>query len=348
MKGFFRQEILDAPFYRVDHDVGVKLSQNECPWDIPLALKVKISERLLKIDWNRYPLTELLQLQKKIARWHGIMADQVAIANGSNVLIQALVNIIPQQGKVLILDPTFVVYEMQAALAGHKVIKVPLSENFELLTEKTLATIKKEGPNLVLIANPNAPTGTLFDKMSLHRILEAAKCPVVIDEAYYPFTDETVLSWLNDFDHLIVMRTFSKAFALAGVRCGYLMGAGELTEQLEKFLMSFRLSTLAIAIVEEVIDNHAYVKEYAQKIVAERSRVFAEMQKIDNVHVFHSAANFLLFRVPDAAQLAKKLMKGGIIVRNVGNGGALENCLRVGIGSPQDNDTFLSVLKKSL
>jgi len=348
MKNFFRKEILSGKVYRVDHDEGVKLSQNECPWDIPIDLKVKITERLLKTDWNRYPLTELLDIQKKLAKWHGVLPDQIAVANGSNVLIQALINVIPRSSKVLIVDPTFVIYEMQAKLNGNKVIKVPLSEDFELLTEKTLATIKKEKPGIVFIPNPNAPTGTLFDKKSLHRIIQAAECPVVIDEAYYPFTEETVISWLEDFDNLIVMRTFSKAFALAGIRFGYLIADPDIAPQIEKFLMTFRLSNVTLAIIDEIIGNEDYVKDYVSDIVKERGRVFAELQKYDDIRVFHSEANFLLFRVPNAPALAQQLMTDGIIIRNICNDDSLKNCLRVAIGAPEENDAFLDALKRHM
>ena len=340
MNNYIRKEVQDAQLYQVKHAEGIKLNQNECPWDVPIELKVKICERLLKTDWNRYPVDDLVMLQKKIAKLHGLTPDQIVLANGSNVLIQALVNIIPMHHKILILDPTFSIYEMEAQLHGNTVIKVPLSEDFELLAERTLTEIKKQKPGLVFIANPNAPTGTLFDKRSLYRIIQMAPCPVVIDEAYYPFTEETVIEWLSDFDNLIILRTFSKAFALAGVRCGYLISNPELAQHVEKFLMTFRFSKVSSVILEEVLDNHDYLKGYVKKIVKERGRLFSKMQKIEGVQVYPSEANFLLFKVADPGAVAKKLLEQKVLVRNISEPGPLENCLRVGVGSDEETTSF--------
>lgn len=348
MKQFFRQEILDSVLYHVDHVDGIKLNQNESPWDIPLDLKVRITERLIKANFNRYPVDDLVRLATKIATPLGVTPDQIVISNGSNTIIQALINVIDVRSKILTVDPTFVVYELQAILHGNKIIKVPLSDEFELNTEQMLTAISKEKPGLIFIANPNAPTGSLFDKASLYKIIQMAQCPVVIDEAYYPFTAETVVDWLKDFDNLIVLRTFSKAMALAGVRCGYMIADPEVATQVEKFLMSFRLSVITTTIIEEALDHQDYAQTYIQKIVKERGRLFAEMQKIEPVRVFPSEANFLLFRLENAAEICKKLMTAQVLIRNVGNDGMLKNCLRVSVGTTEENDQFLAALKKVL
>ncbi len=350
MKQFFRPEIVEAALYHVDHVDGVKLNQNESPWDIPLDLKVRITERLIKTNFNRYPIDDLVVLAKKIADklGHDIKPEQVVVSNGSNTIIQALINVIDQHSKILILDPTFVVYELQANLHGNKVIKVPLSEDFELLTEKTLTTIKKEKPGLIFIANPNAPTGSLFEKSSLYKIIQLAQCPVVIDEAYHPFTAETVIDWLKDFENLIVLRTFSKAMALAGIRAGYMVGHPEAAAQVEKFLMSFRLPVVTTVILDEALDFPDYTAGYVEKILKERARLFAEMQKIEKIRVFPSEANFLLFRTENAGEVCKKLMEEKMLIRNVGATEALKNCLRVSVGTPDENDQFLATLKKVL
>lgn len=342
---YFKKEIQEAGLYRLMHQEGVKLNQNESPWDIPLDTKVRITERLLKTDWNRYPLDDFIELTENLAKYYGVQPNQICVSNGSNTLIQAIVQCIPSKSKVLILDPTFVIYEMQAVLNGNKVIKVPLSEDFELLTERTLTTIKKEKPGLIFIPNPNAPTGTLFDKRSLYRIIEMADCPVVIDEAYYPFTEETVIEWLADFENLIVMRTFSKALALAGIRFGSIIARAEMAEQIEKFLMTFRISKITCVIINEVLKDTSYMQDYVKKIVKERGRLFSELQKIPGVEVFPSEANFLLFRLEESQTIFEGLCRDKVLVRNVNNDGPLKNCLRVAVGTPEENDLFLTTLK---
>lgn len=348
MERYFRPEVLESTLYSVPGIEGVKLNQNECPWDIPLDLKVRITERLIRTDWNRYPVDDLVTLQKRLADVYGVDFDQIVVSNGSNTIIQALINVIPVKSKVLILDPSFVVYEMEARLHGNPLVKVPLSEDFELLPERTLAAIKKERPGLVLIANPNAPTGTLFDKRSLYRIIQTARCPVVIDEAYYPFTQETVIEWLADFKNLVILRTLSKAYALAGVRFGFLIAHREIASGVEKFLMTFRISSITTAIVDEVLSHPGYADEYRARILKERGRLFSRMQTMAGVQVFPSEANFLLFRVNNAGNVHKKLMEEKILVRNVDDGARLKNCLRVAVGAPEENDRFVAALKKIL
>lgn len=345
---YFKKEILDAKLYRLMHQDGVKLNQNESPWDVPLDIKVRITEKLLKLDWNRYPLEDFVSVTNSVAKFYGVQPDQICISNGSNTLIQAIIQCVPAKAKVLILDPTFSIYEMQADLNGNKVIKVPLSEEFELLPEKTLATIKKEKPGLIFIANPNAPTGTLFDKRSLYRIIESADCPVVIDEAYYPFTEETVIDWLKDFENLIVMRTFSKALALAGIRFGAIIAQPQVANQIEKFLMTFRLSRITCLIVNEILKDPSYMKDYVSKIVKERGKLFSELQKISGIEVFPSEANFLLFRVDDATSVYENLIRDKVLIRNVSNNDSLKNCLRVAVGTVEENELFLTALKENL
>ena len=347
MKKYFRNEILSNDLYHVEYQPGVKLNQNESPWDVPLELKVQITERLIKTDWNRYPVDDdYKQIKETLAREHGVLPNQVVLSNGSNTIIQALVNIISPTSKIILLDPSFSVYELQANLHGNKVIKVPLSEDFELLTEKTISTIKKERPGLVMIANPNSPTGTLFDKKSLYRIIQTANCPVVIDEAYFYFTAETVMEWMSEFDNLIILRSLSKAMALAGVRFGYAITHYEIAHNIEKFLIPYRMSRITCITVEEILKNPTYVTEYTQNIVKERGRLFSKLQTIEGVRVFPSEAIYLLLKIENASAIAQKLMEENVLVRNIDNGTTLKDCLRVTVGTPDENDTFLMTLKK--
>lgn len=347
---YFRKEVINSSLYKVNPEKGIKLNQNESPWDIPTELKVQITEKIIKTDLNRYPLAEVIQLKKKIAKKNDVLADQVVISNGSNVLLQGFVNATSHKhrGKVLILDPSFGVYEHQAELFGNKVIKIPLTEKFAIPIEKVLQAIKKENPTLILIANPNAPTGNLFDRESLYRIVKAAKCITVIDEAYFPFSDETVIDWIQDFPHLFVLRTFSKAFAMAGVRLGYAIGDSEMVYQLEKALMPFSVSKLTCLVGDVILDHVDYVQDYVKKIVKERNRVFSELQKLPQIHPFPSDSNYILIRFEDSNHVFKQLLHEGVILRNVADDNLLQNCLRFSIGTPEENDRCLEVLKKIL
>lgn len=347
---YIRKDILELPAYKVPqaYENAIKLDQNECPWDLPIELKVAISERLIKIDFNRYPLNEVIDLRKKIAKSNRVLPDQVCLSEGSNVILQALVNLTAHRGKVLILNPSFAVYRDQAKVFGCELIGVDLYENFTLPVEALLNAMRTDKPDIVFIANPNAPTGNLFERDSLFRVLKAARCLVVIDEAYYPFSNETLVDWLAEFPNLVLVRTFSKAFAMAGVRLGYAMGDAEIMDGLEKVLMPFRISSLTCAVADQVLQNTHYVKDYMTLILKERQRLFTEMKMMDHITVFASDANFFLFRVANANRTFKALAQKGVIVRNVSDEGLLKNCLRVTVGSPKENEVFLKVLAETL
>lgn len=346
MDNFFRKEVLDAPLYTLSVEKGIKLNQNESPWDLPMSLKVSIIERLVQTDFNRYPLEDPIALKKQLAKYYGVMVDQIVMANGTNVLIQALVNATSHQNKVLLVDPTFSVYEIQAKLFGNTVIKVPLNDDFSLPVERMIRTIKQEQPSLVFIPNPNAPTGNLFDKQSLHRIISAANCLVVIDEAYYPFSHETVIEWLGEFHNLVILRTFSKAFALAGARFGFALCDSEVSHNLEKVLLPFCVSRLTCAVIEEILKKTKFMDQYVKDLNKERDRLLAQMQEIQQIKVFNSHANYILFKVENASIVFQKLLKQGVIVRNVSDDSFLKDCLRVTVGTADENKAFIKALQK--
>ena len=155
LKDYFRQEVIDLPAYHLDSHKGVKLNQNESPWDIPVELKAMVVEKILQVPWNRYPLGDLLVLKKKMAKYLGVWPDNLVFANGSNVLIQTLTFATCIDRTVLVVDPTFGVYEIEAKLFGNKVVRVPLREDFSLPKDQLIRTIKKERPGIIFIAKEN-------------------------------------------------------------------------------------------------------------------------------------------------------------------------------------------------
>lgn len=347
---YIRDDIANLPPYKVPqaHEGLIKLDQNECPWDLPIELKVAISERLIKTDFNRYPLSEVLDLRKKMAKINRVLPDQVCLAEGSNILIQALIQVTQKKRKVMVLNPSFGLYRLQALAFGSEVISVNLYENFTLPIESLLSALKTHKPDILFIPNPNAPTGNLFERASLYKILSSASCLVVIDEAYYPFSNETLVDWLGEFPHLVLLRTFSKAFAMAGVRLGYAMGDPEVLDGLEKIMIPFRVPSLTCAIADEVLNNTKYVQDYMNLILKERQRLFTEMKIMEKITVFASDANFFLFRVPNADRVFKALLQKGVVIRNVSDTDLLKNCLRVSVGSPKENEVFLKALQDVL
>lgn len=345
---FIRKEILDLPSYHLDEHPGIKLNQNESPWDIPIPLKAEIIENLLKTSWNRYPLGDMLHLKKKMAKHLGVWPDNLVFANGSNVLIQALILATSVCEKILTFDPTFGLFEIQGNALANKVHRVELEHDFSIPIDNTLKAIKKINPRLIYISNPNAPTGNLFDSESIKKIIKAANCLVVVDEAYYPFSGLTLLPWMKHYDNLVLIRTFSKAFALGGLRLGWMIAEPEVARAVQKCLLPFCVSKMTHVIALTVLDNMSYVDDYAKKIIGERERVFKEMSGLINMVVHKSDANFILFETREADRVFKKLLAQGVIVRSLNDRRRLTNALRVTIGSDEENNAFLKALRKAL
>lgn len=343
---FFRKEVLELPAYHVPPQDGIKLNQNESPWDIPAPLKALVVENLLKTPWNRYPLEDPLLLKKKLAKALGLWADNLVFANGSNVLIQALIVATSIENRVMVVDPTFSVYELEAKLLGNKVTRFPLEPDFSLNFDNFFKTMRKDRPKIIFIPNPNAPTGNLFPAETLRKVIESFGGLVVVDEAYYPFSGSTIIDWVKQYDNLVVLRTFSKAFALGGLRLGYLAADPEVAGQIEKCLLPFRVSRLVHVTAMTLLDHPEFVDDYVKAIITERNRLAADMAAIAGVTVHPSHTNFILFEVEDSTKTFEDLLAKKIIVRQVNDGRRLTNALRVSVGTKEENDAFLAALKK--
>lgn len=346
---FIRKEVLDCPAYPAPQGEGsIKLNQNESPWDIPVAVKMKIAERFLNRSWNRYPEAEPTTLRKQLAQYLGVWPDNLVIGNGSNTLVQTLLLAIAMRKKVLVLKPSFSLYYLQSRLFSNELVEVPLTADFTLDLKAVLLAIAKENPQLIFIANPNAPTGSLFQKTDLLEIVKRAPCPVVIDEAYYPFSNVTMIDSIKKFPRLIVLRTFSKAFSMAGIRLGYLVADVELAEQIAKIMVPFSVSSLAQIVAEVVLEDSSWIDGHVKVIRAERDRLYHELGQIAKLRVFPSQANFLLFRVPSAKGVFRKLLEHDVLIRDVSDNDTLADCLRVSVGNEEENAQFLKALHKVL
>ena len=344
---YFRPEILREEAYHLDsYPDAIKLNQNELPWDLPAELKDELFARLRELPFRRYPLPQPMALKRRLAEQLALKPSQLEFSNGSNVMIQALILATAWKGRVLILDPTFSVYEIEAKLFGNKVVKVALPEpDFGFPLSKILGEIRKRRPNLIFLANPNAPTGTLFPAEAILEVVKRAPCLVVVDEAYFQFSKVTLLSALKKSPNLIVLRTFSKGFGLGGVRIGYLAAAEKIAENVSKVLLPYCLSALSETTAHFVLDHADHFEGAVAQVLAERDRMLGAMRAMPKIQVFETAANFILFRVKSSKACFSHLLKAGILVRDVSNHGSLKNCLRVSVGRPEENEAFLAALR---
>ncbi len=347
MAAKIRTQVRKLAGYHLDQpDCRIKLNQNESPYDLPMGLKTRILGRLAQLPWNRYPSPYAAALREKIAVQVGWKTEGVLLANGSNVLTQAVVAAIAVGGKVMAPVPSFSLYELYGRLYNNKVVKVPLDAEFSLDGERFIKAMKKQRPNLTFIPNPNAPTGNLFSTKVLKELIQAAPGYIVIDEAYYPFSGATLVPMLRRHPQLLILRTFSKAFSLGGVRIGYLLGNPQTIREVRKVVPPFCLNALAETIAGAVLDSPKYVDKLVDEINRERHKVFVALRKLPGITPFPSHANFILFRARKPKAIFRGLLKKGILIRDVSDSGPLKNCLRVSIGTPKENQAFLRVMNQ--
>jgi histidinol-phosphate aminotransferase len=242
-------------------------------------------------------------------------------------------------------SPTFVMYGMNAVFSRMRAVPVPLREDFSLDADAFIARMREEQPALVFLAYPNNPTGVLYPEADVARVIEAAPGLVVLDEAYHVFAGKTFMGALSQYPNLVVLRTVSK-LGLAGIRLGYLAGRPEWIGELNKVRQVYNVSVLTQAAATFMLEHLDVLEAQAAEIRAERTKLHAALSALPGLTVFPSAANFFLLRVADAARSYEGLKRQGVLVRSLHPG--LANCLRVTVGTPDENRILLNALKEAL
>lgn len=356
IENIIRPEIRAQAGYHVQDAAGfVKLDAMENPYSLPDDLRAELGARLAQAALNRYPAS-YVPLKEKICASAGVPAGfGVVLGNGSDELISILSVACARPGaKVLAPVPGFVMYAMSARLAGLEFIGVPLKSDFALDKAAMLAAVAEHKPAITYLAYPNNPTGNLFDAGDMVAVIEAVGDTgvVVVDEAYQPFAQTSFLPRLPQFNNLVVMRTVSK-LGLAGIRLGYMAAADALLTEFDKVRPPYNVNVLTQTTAEFLLDHVDVLDAQAASLRAEREKLAAALAGLPGVEVFPSAANFLLLRVQNAAVNAdtvfSRLLERKILTKNVGKMHALlQNCLRVTVGTPQENTLFLDALRAAL
>ena len=349
VKSLVRAEIRALEAYHVPAAGDlIKLDAMENPWPWPDSLRSSWLDQLKTIELNRYPdpMAASLQAAMRLAMSVPESAS-VILGNGSDELIQMIVQTVAAPGRsVLAPEPTFVMYRQIAAVAGMAFVSIPLQQDFSLDAKATLDAIKQQQPAVTFLAYPNNPTGNLFDAAAIKAILAAAEGLVVIDEAYAPFTDASFMQALQGSDNLLVLRTVSK-MGLAGLRLGLLAGARVWLEQIDKTRLPYNIGSLNQATGLFAMQHKQVFDEQAEKIRDARAELFSGLQAMPALTVFPSEANFILFRVPPnhADVIYQGLQQAGILIKNLhGSADSLRDCLRVTVGLPEENTSFLAAL----
>ena len=347
-----RDEIRALSAYHVAPARGmVKLDAMENPYTLPAALRAALGERLAAVDVNRYPDPTGEGVKAALRTAMAIPASLgILLGNGSDEILQIATLALAKPGAcVLSVEPSFVMYRLAALAAGMRYVGVALREDFSLDEDAVIAAIARQRPALTWIAYPNNPTGNLFPREAILRIVAASPGLVAVDEAYHAFSGgASLLDEVGRHPNLILVRTVSK-LGLAGVRLGFAIAAPEWIAELEKLRMPYNVSSLDAAAAELLLAHHRVFAEQTQAIVAERGRVERALDRLARARRFASAANFVLVRVPDAPAAFEALRQRGILVRTFhGSHPLLAHCLRLTVGTPDENTRMLEALAAAL
>ncbi|HYF57747.1 MAG TPA: histidinol-phosphate transaminase [Burkholderiaceae bacterium] len=346
-----RPEVLALSAYHVPPSAGlIKLDAMENPYRLPPELRRALGERLAEVAINRYPVPGYDRLKALVRERLGVPADAgLLLGNGSDELITMMSVATARPGATVMAPaPSFVMYEMSARLAGSAFVPVPLAADLSLDVPSTLAAIERHRPALVWLAYPNNPTGNCFERAAIEAVLEAAPGLVVLDEAYQPFAQDTWMPALARHERLVVMRTVSK-LGLAGIRLGYMAGAPRWMAEFDKVRPPYNVSVLDEAAAEFALEHLDVLEAQAARLRADRDALSAALAGLPGVSVFPSRANFVLVRVPGASAVAAGLRERGVLIKDVGRMHALlADCLRLTVGTPDENAAMLDALRAVL
>jgi len=347
---FFKEQIARlAGGYKLDVPAcPIKLNQNENPYDWPSTLKQAVFERVGELDWNRYPPFVPAEFTEKVARYLNVGADQVLVGNGSNELLYAIFVATLEAGrKVLVPQPTFTLYKLLAEILGAEVITTGLDA--ELQYDAAALEKAAQDAHVVVLASPNNPTGSVINPMDLEHLVQTTHALWVVDEAYFEFHGETALELTRSCSNLVVLRTFSKAFATAGLRFGCMVCHPSALPMFAAAKLPYNLNIFTMAAIEVAIEHAVTLKGRLEELKRERERVARLLRANKGVKVYPSRANFLLFETDrNPRALWQSMVNRGVLIRDVSGYPSLGKALRVSIGRPEENDAFLKALEYAI
>lgn len=330
----------------VDH----RLHWNEHPFDLPAEIRAEILRRLDERQWSIYSEFRPYSIIDRLADYCHVDSEQIIVLPSSSTLIQLIYSAVIAAGEhVVIPTPSFGQYRGAAAINGGVVHAVPLSEEdgFALPVDELIATAQENQAKMVVVCAPNNPTGTIYAQEDVARIAAECGCLLLVDEAYAQFGNSDMIPVMREYDNVILARTFSKAFAMAGVRLGYGIASPAIATELGKLVPSFTLNHFGEVAAQVALENIDYLQEYTNKIVAERNRLAEGIDEIAGTTVFPSGTNFLLVRLGDAssdrpARLVQHLKeKHRLLINDLAGYSELAGCVRISVGTPEQNDMVL-------
>ena len=345
-----RDDLADVvPYGAPQLDVPVRLNTNETPFRPPQEFFSRLATRVAALDLHRYPDRRATALRTALGARVGVGPERVWAANGSNEVLLQLLQAYGGPGRTLLtFRPSYSMYPLLARITATAVETFDLDHGRFLDTAIAQAAVSTVQPDLVVVASPNNPTGIPAPLDAIRVLHDRSDALVVVDEAYVEFGGESAVALLDDCPRLVVCRTFSKAWRLAGLRLGYLLCQEWVVDDLRKVRLPYHLDALTQVAGLAALELADEVTAHVGVLAAERDRLAAALAAMDGVEVWEeSRANFLLFR-SDVDDLFDRLLARGVLVRDFSRQPLLEGCLRVSVGTPDENDTFLAALRESL
>ena len=349
---FLRPELNQLQAYAVPDASGlVKLDAMENPYDLPADIKSKWLQFLNSAQINRYPEPDPEKLKQKLQDQFGPKdTSALLLGNGSDELIQLLVMAIAKPDAcILSVTPSFSMYEMIGDIVGVESYSVSLDQDYELDCAAILAAIEKYNPALLFLAYPNNPTGNLWNRADIEKIVKASNGFVIIDEAYGPFANDSFVDDLSQYKNMLLLRTASK-LGLAGIRFGWLAGDRDAIAELNKLRLPYNINQLTQLTLEFALDNYSLFSQQAQAICDSRAKLFSALNELKGIQAFPSEANFILIKVleKDVTQVFENLLDQKVLIKNLSKQTGLERCLRITVGTEEENKKLLDALNQAL
>ena len=336
-----KQSVKELQPYVVNPVVcSVKLDANEGNKDLFKDLIKDIGDDFYL---NLYPDDNYTQLKEAIVNYIGCKIENISVGNGSSELLDLCVKTFVDTNELILsLDPTFSMYSIYAKIVNSRYIGAGEGNDFTINVDDVIKSIKENNPKLTIICNPNNPTGTIIKRDDVLRIVKSTDNVVIVDEAYMEFSNESVVDEIENYDNLIVVKTMSKAFSMAGIRTGYLIANEELVKTIEKVRPPYNLNSISALLATKALKQKDKMLSYVENLKVEREKIYEKLIDM-GVKAYKSGANFVFFS-SKVDNLAEKLIENDVLIRKFG--GKLDNYYRVTVGSPKENEAFLNAMKK--
>jgi histidinol-phosphate aminotransferase len=336
-----------APYTLKLYEARIKLNQNENPFGFPETLKEEVWRRLRDRDWARYPDFYLREITQRLAAFAEVPDDWVLVGNGSNELLQMTFLTCLGRGDHLVVPvPTFSLYRLQGLAMGATVHEVPLADpDFQLPVEQVIETARAHRARIVVLCSPNNPTGNAFREADIRRVLEESGSLVLLDEAYVEFAGCNMRPLLEEYENLLILRTFSKAWALGGARVGYVLGRPELLREIAKVKLPYGLNILSETAALVALEHHELLAQQVRRIVELRDVLYDALCGIPGVHPYPSQTNFILCRFDrPSGDVFAACLERGILIRDVSGYPGLANHLRISVGTAEESAALVKCL----